>query len=229
MTDDDMCLRRPATTHNTWATRVVTCEAGSEKNVRMSAYGEVFSVHSPSRSWQLPLSGRETARKEKHRRSAQDYEWMLNSGEFDNGWDLVALTFRTSLLILAEVEDRDIVDVITDPHHSLCCQPWECHSYHWGSQDEELHHVELSFRVQDEDDEKYVGQLKTNLNVFELLDPMCYLVLFAPLSECEVLLYLELVEGQQEHLLMICNQVVDTMSCSFIGINACHEDPSFIS
>ena len=33
----------------------------SEKKVRVCAYGEVLSVHTPSRSWQLPLSGRETA------------------------------------------------------------------------------------------------------------------------------------------------------------------------
>ena len=30
--------------------------------MRVCAYGEVLSVHSPSRSWHLPLSGRETAR-----------------------------------------------------------------------------------------------------------------------------------------------------------------------
>ena len=33
------------------------------EKVRMCAYGEVLSVHLTSRSWQLPLSGRETARK----------------------------------------------------------------------------------------------------------------------------------------------------------------------
>ena len=46
-----------------------------------------FSLYTPpSRSWQLPLSGRETARKNnKHLTSAQDYEWRLDSGEFDNG------------------------------------------------------------------------------------------------------------------------------------------------
>ena len=33
------------------------------EKVRECAYGEVLSVHLPSRSWQLPLSGRETARK----------------------------------------------------------------------------------------------------------------------------------------------------------------------
>ena len=42
---------------------MVACEVRSEKNVRMRAYGEVSSAHHPSRSWQLLLSGRETARK----------------------------------------------------------------------------------------------------------------------------------------------------------------------
>ena len=49
----------------------------------MCAYGEVSSVHAPSRSWQLPLSGRETARK-KNLRSAQDYRWIPDSSELDN-------------------------------------------------------------------------------------------------------------------------------------------------
>ena len=41
-----------------------TWRAQREK-VRVCAYGEVLSLHPPSRSWQLPLSGRETARKKK--------------------------------------------------------------------------------------------------------------------------------------------------------------------
>ena len=49
------------------------------EKVRVRAYGEVFSVHTPSRSWQLPLSGRETAKK-KNLRNAQDYTWNQNSG-----------------------------------------------------------------------------------------------------------------------------------------------------
>ena len=36
-----------------------------QEKVRVCAYGEVFSVRLPSRSWQLPLSGRETASKNK--------------------------------------------------------------------------------------------------------------------------------------------------------------------
>ena len=36
-----------------------------QEEVLVCAYGEVLSVHAPSRSWQLPLSGRETARKKK--------------------------------------------------------------------------------------------------------------------------------------------------------------------
>ena len=52
--------------------------------MRVCAYGEVLSVHLPSRSWQLPLSGRETARKKKNLRGAQDYTWSPDSGELDN-------------------------------------------------------------------------------------------------------------------------------------------------
>ena len=47
-------------------------------------------------------------------------------------------------------------------HHSLSCHSWECHSCHWRSQDGELNHVGLSVHVDDEDDEKYVFQLKLN-------------------------------------------------------------------
>ena len=53
-------------------------------NDEMTAFGEVLSVHSPSRSWQLPLSGREPARKKKNLRSAQDYKRSPDSGELDN-------------------------------------------------------------------------------------------------------------------------------------------------
>ena len=40
---------------------------------------------------------------------------------------------------------------------------------------------------------------------------MCYFVLSANALESQVPLCLELVEGLQEHLLMIYNQIVDTM------------------
>ena len=40
----------------------------SEKK-RACAYGEVLSVHTPSRSWQLPLSGRGTDRKKSEKRA----------------------------------------------------------------------------------------------------------------------------------------------------------------
>ena len=50
------------------------------------AFGGVFSVHPAPRSWQLLLSGRETARKNKKKlRNAGDYEWKLDSSELDSG------------------------------------------------------------------------------------------------------------------------------------------------
>ena len=50
--------------------------------MRVCAHREVFSVQFPeASSWQLPLSGRETARKKL--RSAQDYEWRLDLRELD--------------------------------------------------------------------------------------------------------------------------------------------------
>ena len=51
----------------------------------------------------------------------------------------------------------------------------------------------------------------TTLDVVGLLDPMCHFVLFALLLEYEVLICLELVKGWQELVLMIYNQVVDTV------------------
>ena len=94
---------------------MVTCEVRSEKNVRMRAYGEVLSVHLPSRSWQLLLSRRETVRKieKKSGKCARPT---------NGGWNQVNLTVagtmllvRGSLLILVEVEDHGIVKLIADP------------------------------------------------------------------------------------------------------------------
>ena len=66
----------------------------------------------------------------------------------------------------------------------------------FGSQDEELHHVELFSKLKMKRMRNTLASCdSTTLSVFELLDPMCYLVLFETLLECEVLLYLELVEG----------------------------------
>ena len=46
----------------------------------------------------------------------QDYVWKLDSGESDYGRDLVPLTFRTSLRIPVEFEDRGVVVAIADPN-----------------------------------------------------------------------------------------------------------------
>ena len=190
---------RQALEPNVWSH--LACERAHREKVRVCAYSEVLSVHLPSRSWQLPLSGRETGRKnKKNLRSAQDYKWSPESGELDNNWDLFALTPRTSLLVLVCAWLWRCC-CYRWSHHSLSCHPWECPSCNWWSRDEELHHVGLSVHVEDEVDEKYVG----------LRDPMCYFVLCANALEFEVLLCLELIEGWQEHLLMLYNLVVDTV------------------
>ena len=60
-----------------------------------------------------------------------------------------------SLFVPLEVEDRDIVDVITDPT-ILCLATLESASLAIEA------FLKFSFHVEDEDDEKYVGQLKLN-------------------------------------------------------------------
>ena len=58
---------------------------------------------------------------------------------------------------------------------------------------------------------------------------MCYSVLSANALESEVLLCTELVEGWQEHVLMIYNLDVETVVLLVYGIDASHVDCAFIS
>ena len=93
------------------------CERAQREKVRVCAYGEVFSVHTPSRSWQLPLSGRNTARK--HKKSEQCAR-LQNGGCIQENLTMatktfVAMTFRANLLVLVEFENRGVVVVIADP------------------------------------------------------------------------------------------------------------------
>ena len=153
-----------------------------------------------------------TRRCQKNLRSAEDKEWRPDTSELDNNWDPVALTFPHESPCTSRVWRFWRCHCYRWSHHSLSCHPWECQSCHWWSQDEELHLVGLSVHIEDEEDEKYVGQLKLNHSkCFWTAGSNVYFVLFITLLECEVLLCLELVEGWQEHLLMIYNQVVDTM------------------
>ena len=43
------------------------CDTLKEKNVRVCASGRVYYLHSPSRSGQLPLSGREIQEKDNYK------------------------------------------------------------------------------------------------------------------------------------------------------------------
>ena len=46
--------------------------AAQREKVRVCAYGEVFSVHLPSRSWQLPLKLSERKKRESKRAREQE-------------------------------------------------------------------------------------------------------------------------------------------------------------
>ena len=113
-----------------------------------------FLFSSPSRSWQLLLSGREVARKNKNNlRSAQGNEWNPDSGELDNNWDFFTLTSPykspcTSVCVTQVWVWLWRCRCDRWSHHSLSCHLWECHSCHWWSQDEELHLVGLSVHVE---------------------------------------------------------------------------------
>ena len=73
---------------------------------RVCAYGEVLSVHPPSRSWQLPLSGRETARKKK---SEKCLILRMESGFSSRSDVSVQVSLHWS------VRDSGVVVVIADP------------------------------------------------------------------------------------------------------------------
>ena len=64
MTEDKMTFEARKMSR---ATRVITCKVSTETSVLVRACGEVLSVHTPSRSWQLLLSGPGTARRQQLR------------------------------------------------------------------------------------------------------------------------------------------------------------------
>ena len=64
MTERWQCFKKTRNVCQSWATRaVITCEVRTRKNVRLLASSRCGVYSSPSRSRQLPLSGRETAKK----------------------------------------------------------------------------------------------------------------------------------------------------------------------
>ena len=135
-------------------------------------------------------------------RSAQDYKWIPDSGELDNNWDLVArrqfpqarLSVTLALSLLSLVRPFFVLP------------PLSVHSCHWRSQDEEPHHVGLSVHVEDEDDEKYVFQLK--LTHFKCCWTEGSNVLFCLVRKCNGNMKCTLA---LEYLLMIYDLVVDTV------------------
>ena len=102
----------------------------SEKKCACVRDGEVLSVHPPSRSWQLPLSGRETATKEEEiwemRKTTNGVRIQVNLTTIETFplWPL-----RTSLLVLV-CAWLWRCRCCRWSHHSLSCHPWECHSCH---------------------------------------------------------------------------------------------------
>ena len=160
------------------------------RKVRVCASGEVLSVQLPSRSWQLPLSGRETARRKILK--------TTNGGSVcqDNDSDLAVDVFRTSLFVQLEVEDSDVVIAIVDPT-ILCLATLQSASLAIDGP-KMKNSITLGFLS--------MSRMKTMRNILAsgnsttpdvvgLLDPTCHVVLFVTFLECEVLLCLQLVEG----------------------------------
>ena len=73
-----------------------------------------YLYNPPSRSWQLPLSARETARK-KNLRNAQYYEWNPDSVLALISVQVSLYWSETRLLLPVEFEDCGVVVVIADP------------------------------------------------------------------------------------------------------------------
>ena len=118
----------------------------------------------------------------------------------------------TSLLVQVEVEDRDVVIVVVYPT-ILCLAILECASLAIDGPKMKNSTTPsfLSMSRMKTMWNTLASGNSTTQDVVGLLDPMCHCVLFALLLECEVLLCLELVEGWQDLVLMIYNQVVDTV------------------
>ena len=209
MTDDEM-FWEDSTIHNTWATRVVTCEVRNEKMCACVRAVKCSLCTSCRFHGSCYCQDAKLPERTKKQRNVKDFEYKLGSNEFDSSRDLVAPSYN--LLILIEVEDRGIVGIITDPAILCLATLGKANLANYGP------HMKNSTML------SFLSTLKvmmmrntlanwnsTTRNVYEPLDPMCYLVLLAPLLECEALIYLEFVDILQEHLLMICNQIVDTM------------------
>ena len=93
----------------------LACDRAQRGRVRVCAFGDVFSVHLPSRPWQLPLSGRETARKNK---KSEKCARLRMESRFRWTWQQVR-PFRSDdsvqVSLYLSVRDSGVVVVIADP------------------------------------------------------------------------------------------------------------------
>ena len=131
--------------------------------MRMRACKLVRCLHSPSRSWQLPLSGRESAKKHNYnhfnnrevvqmcscKKLLQDHTWNQNSQvDFDN----------VELLAYAKLFPAAILSVnSTSSFFTICLTICRLAtraiaiSANFWSQEDELHHVGLGDQLEDDD------------------------------------------------------------------------------
>ena len=144
---------------NVWSP--LACERAQRKKVRVRAYGEVFSVHTrrvhcSCHCLDAKLPERTKTEKCARLRMEAAFKWIWQwlrpcRSDFPYKSPHTSRVWRSWRCRCYRWS-----------HHSLSCHPWECRACHWWSQDEELHHIGLSVHFEDEDDEKYVGQLKLN-------------------------------------------------------------------
>ena len=152
MTDDKMTLQARKMS---WATRVITRQARTEKSVLVRACGRCClytsrHVHGSCYFLDAKLP-------EKTEKCARP---PMESGL---RWTWQQLRHRSAQVSLCwSVRYSGVVEVVTDLA-ILCLAIHESAilAIHW-SQNEELHQVGLSVQVEDGDDEKYVFQLRLN-------------------------------------------------------------------
>ena len=142
---------------------IVPSVAGDDKNVRMRAYGEVLSVHSTVAFMTVATVDAKSVREKKLHgwwmcKTAKGIRTQVDFGNSRN-------SVRPRQVSLSWFEHESVVFRSYHlSHHSWSCHSSGCHSLHCSESFScwELHHVELSVHVEDEDDEKCCCQLELN-------------------------------------------------------------------
>ena len=131
----------------------------ARQKVLMRAYRQVWRLHPPSRSWQLLLSGRETARTNNW---AVVVEFMSvktrNCCKTEDGIRKNRLIWTKLNFSLTSTVSRGIFGAWSQlcfshllSYHVSSCHPYECHSCQLWPQEDELHHVGLGDQLEDDD------------------------------------------------------------------------------